>query len=99
MIKYFSLLALFVFGLSACEDDIKLDGDFVETAVVYGLLDQADSLHFIKITRAFIGPGSALDNALIPDSSYFDQVEATVAEVVNGQITRTWELKDTVVQD
>ena len=99
MIKYFSLLALFVIGLSACEDDIKLDGDFVETAVVYGLLDQADSLHFIKITRAFIGPGSALDNALIPDSSYFDQVEATVSEVVNGQVTRTWELKDTIVQD
>jgi hypothetical protein len=99
MLKYLSVFALLFFGLSACEDDIKLDGDFVETAVVYGLLDQADSIHFIKITRAFIGPGSALDNALIADSSYFDQVEATVSEVVNGQVTRTWQLQDTIVQD
>lgn len=99
MLKYLSVFALIFFGLSACEDDIKLDGDFVETAVVYGLLDQADSIHYIKITRAFIGPGSALDNALIADSSYFEQVEATVSEVVNGQVTRTWQLQDTIVQD
>lgn len=99
MIKYFLILTLALTALTSCEDDINLDGDFVETAVVYGLLDHADSLHYIKITRAFIGPGSALDNALIADSSYFDQVETTVSEVVNGQVTRTWALQDTVVQD
>lgn len=70
---YLSLLIIGGFSMSSCEEDIILDGDFVETAVVYGLLDQADSIHLIKITRAFIGPGSALDNAKIPDSSYFDQ--------------------------
>ncbi|MFM8962364.1 MAG: hypothetical protein ACKOGD_00805 [Sphingomonadales bacterium] len=85
--------------LSSCEEDIILDGDFVETAVVYGLFDQADSIHMIKITRAFIGPGSALDIAQIADSNYFDQVDATISEVVNGQVTRTWTLKDSIVQD
>ncbi len=97
--KFLSLLFVGALLFSSCEEDIILDGDFVETAVVYGLLDQADSIHFIKITRAFIGPGSALDIAQIPDSSYFDQVEATVSEVVNGQVTRTWALQDTTVQD
>lgn len=94
-----SFLTAALFVLSSCEEDIILDGDFVETAVVYGLLDQADSIHLIKITRAFIGPGSALDIAQIPDSSYFDQVEATVSEIVNGQVIRTWTLQDTIVQD
>jgi len=100
--RFYQLFALILSGafvLSSCEEDIKLDGDFVETAVVYGLLDQADSIHMIKITRAFIGPGSALDIAQIPDSSYFDEVEATVSEVVNGQVIRTWALQDTLVQD
>ena len=97
--KFLSLLFVGALLFSSCEEVIILDGDFVETAVVYGLLDQADSIHFIKITRAFIGPGSALDIAQIPDSSYFDQVEATVSEVVNGQVTRTWALQDTTVQD
>jgi hypothetical protein len=100
--RFLKFLSIFVAGalaISACEEDIILDGDFVETAVVYGLIDQADSIHMIKITRAFIGPGSALDIAQIPDSSYFEQVEATVSEVVNGQVTRTWALQDTIVQD
>ncbi|MEY4596449.1 MAG: hypothetical protein RLZZ506_867, partial [Bacteroidota bacterium] len=98
-LKYLSIFVAGALALSSCEEDIILDGDFVETAVVYGLLDQADSIHMIKITRAFIGPGSALDIAQIPDSSYFEQVEATVSEVVNGQVTRTWTLQDTLVQD
>jgi hypothetical protein len=97
--QIFSLLLTGAFLMTSCEEDIILDGDFVETAVVYGLLDQADSIHLIKITRAFIGPGSALDIAQIPDSSYFDQVEATVSEVVNGQVTRTWALQDTLIQN
>lgn len=97
--KYLFLCFVAAFLTSSCEDDIVLDGDFVETAVVYGLLDQADSIHFIKITRAFIGPGSALTIAQIADSSYFDQVEATVNEVVNGQVVRTWALLDTTIQN
>jgi hypothetical protein len=74
-------------------------GDFKETAVVYGLLDHSDSIHFIKITRAFIGPGNALELAKIPDSSYFNQVEATVSEFVDGNLTRTWILEDTLVEN
>ncbi|NDB35276.1 MAG: hypothetical protein EB023_08010, partial [Flavobacteriia bacterium] len=57
-------LAIFVLCtvlLSACNEKIDLVGDFKETAVVYGLLDHADSLHYIKITRAFLGPGNAVD--------------------------------------
>ena len=84
-------------GLSSCNEKIDLLGDYQETAVVYGLLDHADSLHFIKITRAFIGPGSAVDLAQIPDSSYFNQVDATVTEYVGGVVTREWELRDTLV--
>lgn len=84
-------------GLSSCNEKIDLLGDYQETAVVYGLLDHADSLHYIKITRAFIGPGSAVDLAQIPDSSYFNQVDATVTEYVGGVVTRTWELRDTLV--
>lgn len=86
-----------IIGLSSCNEKIDLLGDYQETAVVYGLLDHADSLHYIKITRAFIGPGSAVDLAQIPDSSYFNQVDATVTEFIGGVATREWELRDTLV--
>lgn len=85
--------------LTSCSEDVNLNGDFKETAVVYGLLDHADSIHYIKITKAFIGPGNALEIAQIPDSNYFDQVDVTVSEFVSGSLTRTWILRDTIVQN
>jgi hypothetical protein len=103
-------ILFFLFGialtsvfLTSCNEEVDLIGDFEETAVIYGLLDQADSIHFVKITRAFIGPGNALDIAQIPDSSYFNQVDATVSEYLKdgqGNYTiksREWVLKDTIV--
>jgi len=81
-------------SLQSCKDDIEVTGEFVETAVVYGLLDQSDSLHYVKITRAFIGPGNAIEIAQIPDSSYFASVTGTVTEVTSGRI---FNLNDTVV--
>jgi hypothetical protein len=95
----FTFLATFISFFYSCSEKVNLIGDFKETAVVYGLLDHSDSIHFIKITRAFIGPGNALDIAKIPDSNYFNQVEATVSEFVDGTLTRTWVLEDTIVEN
>lgn len=96
---FFSIFALFLifFTFQSCNEDIEMLGDFKETAVVYGLLDQSESVHMIKITRAFIGPGNAVEIAKIPDSSYFNQVDATITEYVNNVKTNEWQLKDTMV--
>ncbi len=91
---YLSIILTF---LTSCNEEVNLTGDFKETAVVYGLLDHADSLHYVKITRAFIGPGNALEIAQIPDSSYFDNVELTVSEYLGSALQRTWLLNDTIV--
>lgn len=95
---HFALLALIglTFSLQSCKDDIEITGNFVETAVVYGLLDQADTVHYIKVTRAFIGPGNAYDIAQIPDSSYFASVTGTVTEISSG---RVFTLRDTIIEN
>jgi len=98
MRAYFSLLCCLAWLIS-CNEKIDLIGDYKETAVIYGLLDQSDSLHYIKITRAFIGPGNAVNIAKIPDSSYFQNVDARIKEFVGGNLQRTWILKDTVVSN
>lgn len=84
-------------GFTSCNEDIQLSGEFRETAIVYGLLDVSDTVHMIKITRAFIGPGNSIDIASNPDSSYFASVEATISEKVNGIVVRSWVLGDTIV--
>ena len=95
----FIFISLGLVVLNSCNEKIKLIGDFVETAVVYGLLDQADSLHYIKINRAFIGPGNALEIAQIADSSYFTNVNATISEYLNGNLIRSWLLRDTILDN
>ncbi|MEN9914092.1 MAG: hypothetical protein RL528_834 [Bacteroidota bacterium] len=95
----FIFISLGLIVLNSCNEKIKLIGNFVETAVVYGLLDQADSLHYIKINRAFIGPGNALEIAQIADSSYFTNVDATISEYLNGNLTRSWLLRDTILDN
>lgn len=81
-------------SLQSCKDDIDVTGEFIETAVVYGLLDQADTIHYIKVTRAFIGPGNAIEIAQIPDSNYFTSVTGKVTELSSGRIFNL--VKDTI---
>lgn len=96
---YFSFSLFLFVGLQSCNEKIDLVGNYKETAVVYGLLDQADSIHLLKITRAFIGPGNALEIAKIADSSYFKKVDGVVTELVNGVETRSWTLRDTLIEN
>lgn len=97
----FLLLSMIFAGgiLISCNEDVDLIGDFQETAVVFGLLDQSDSLHYVKINRAFIGPGNALQFAQIPDSNYFNQIDATITEYINGSEIRVWTLSDTIIEN
>jgi hypothetical protein len=98
MTKYiFSIISMLtlIISLVGCNEEINLSTDFQETAVIYGLLDQSEQIHYIKINRAFIGPGSSIDIAKIPDSSYFKNVEAKITEL--GGTNRVWTLRDTIV--
>lgn len=98
ILRLFPLIAgLLVLGLTSCNEDIEFDGDFEETAIVFGLLNQADSIHYIKITRAFGGANNSLEVAQIPDSSYFQDIEVIVDEVINNNVTRSWTLDDTIL--
>lgn len=75
----FFILALF--SLSSCNKDLNVNADWQEITVVYGLLDQTTDTTYIKITKAFLGPGDALVFAKIPDSSnYKDSLETRLEE-------------------
>ena len=89
----------FLYSFNSCKEDIELVGSYKETAVIYALLDQSESIHFLKINRAFIGPGNALEIAKNPDSSYFENLEGTITEYMNDVVTNTWNLKDTLVNN
>ena len=97
-LRIFPFIAtLLLLGFSSCNEDIDYSGDFEETAIVYGLLNQADSIHYIKVTRAFGGSNNSIEVAQIADSSYFKYIDVVVDEVINNVVTRSWTLDDTLL--
>ncbi|WP_027418437.1 DUF4249 family protein [Crocinitomix catalasitica] len=86
-------------GFTSCETEFSLNGEYVETPVIFGLLDHLDSIHYIKITKAFLGDGDNLVYAKTPDSNYFKQVDAQIVEFDDGEETgRYWDLRDTIIK-
>jgi hypothetical protein len=94
-----NLAIAFMLLVGACSEDIDLSPDGKETAIVYGLLDQNDTIHYIRINRAFYGGTNAVEVAQIPDSNYFKKVDAFIYEVFNGDTLRTWKLRDTLISN
>ncbi|MCR5013262.1 MAG: hypothetical protein K6A28_00640 [Bacteroidales bacterium] len=65
-----TLLSLFILAslFQSCSTDVDLYADYKDITVVYGLLDFTKDTNYIKINKAFLGPGNAYDIALIDDS-------------------------------
>lgn len=55
---------------SSCETDVDVNTDWEEITIVYGLLNQQDDTHYLRINKAFLG-GNALEIAKIADSSSY----------------------------
>ncbi len=84
--KILLLLVTLVPVLFSCNKELNVNADWKDVTVVYGLLDQTQDTTFIKITKAFLGPGDAMQFAKIPDSSnYPDKLEVRLDEY-NGTI-------------
>ena len=75
--------SLFLFGMLfySCSTDVDLYADYKDITVVYGLLDSGQDTNFIKINKAFLGPGNAFEIALIDDScNYPGKLDAKLIE-------------------
>jgi hypothetical protein len=80
----------------SCSTDFNINADWQEIAVVYCLLNQNDSVHYVKVTKAFLGDGNAFTMAANPDSStYGPDLEVTMEERINNVQHQFWHL-DTV---
>ncbi|MCE3296104.1 MAG: hypothetical protein K0R65_1818 [Crocinitomicaceae bacterium] len=93
----FILTATVLLIMSSCSEEIKPSTDGRETAVVYCILNAKDSIHYVKINKAFYGGGNMTQTALIADSSYFEKVDITITEYIGSTAGRSWELMDTII--
>lgn len=77
--KRFLLLAVLIGSVfSACDNDIELAADYKTLPVIYAFIDPDADSNFIRVEKAFLGEGNALELASNPDSIYFDDVTVTL---------------------
>ncbi len=80
-LKLFLFSLLFSPILLSCNKDFDVNAQWKDITVVYSLLDQNEDTTFIKITKAYLGPGDAMQFAKIPDSSnYPDELDVRLEE-------------------
>jgi hypothetical protein len=87
--------------LASCSTEVDLTAEWQEKTIVYGVLNQNETTHYIKINKSFLGDGNAFEMAAVRDSSEYDpeRVNAVVEEYENNVFQRSWVLRDTLVTD
>jgi|LZCG01.1.fsa_nt_gb hypothetical protein len=93
-------LSALAFWLTSCETDFDMIADYEDITIVYGLLNQNDSIHYIKINKAFLGDGNLLDYAAIQDSNIYPEgIEVILKEYDNSHLTRQILLDTVTIHD
>jgi len=82
--KNYIYIYILLLTVTSCRNDIKINAEWKETAVVYALLDANESTHYIRVEKTFLNAGSdALRVAGVSDSIYFDTLQVSI-RLMNG---------------
>lgn len=68
----------------SCSTDFKINAEWEDIAVVYGLLDQSDTVQYIKLNKVFLGDADAYVMAQEPDSNFYNSAEVYLEPLQNG---------------
>ena len=99
MKKKYLILFVFAIVFTACETDFDVNAEWKETTVVFGLLDAAKDIQFIKVKKAFLGEADAELMASYSDSvNYSPSDLEVVLYKINFNDTIDFRvLKDTLI--
>src|SRR6188768_905082 len=100
--KHLLYLSIAIATLAGCSTELDINAPYKDITVVYGLLNMRDSVHYVKINKAFLGEGDAYVYAQIPDSNEWEDGAITTARMhrlENGERTEAFELTPTTITD
>ena len=75
MIRKTLLLLSSIALFSSCDNDLQIIADWKDIPVVYGILNAEDSVHYVKLNRAFLGQGDVMMMAQEFDSLHYTEGE------------------------
>ena len=96
--KIKNLLFLILPLLFSCETDFDVNANWKDVTIVYGLIDPNNEDQLIKINKAYLGKGDAIQMASISDSTNYDPSNLIVKiHRVREQVFNTYDTLSTVV--
>ena len=77
-----------VLCIASCSQKFNIAAPYKNITVIYGLLDQADTAHYIRIEKAFLDQNkSALTMAKVADSSYYAHLNVRIKRLLVADTT------------
>ena len=71
--------------VTSCSTEFDINADWKDIAVVYGLLDQSDTIQYIKLNKVFLGNENAYVMAMESDSIFYDSAEVYLEPLVGEE--------------
>lgn len=100
--KYYKVLLLFTIPMFfvSCETDFDLNAEWKDITIVYGILNQNDDTHYIRIQKAFLGEGNVMQMAMEADSNFYpSKLNVVIEEWNNNSLQRTLTLDTITIHD
>ncbi len=86
MKKLLGIFTILLF-LTSCSNEFDLVTEWKDIPVVFGMISQQDTAHYIRIEKAYLDPEkSALDIARIPDSLYYENISVQLERPDRGKV-------------
>ncbi len=86
-------------ALHSCSDDFQPNLATDPVPVVYGIINPNDSLYSVRLTKSFLGPGSALYYAKNPDSIYYTGAKVFLeTRTLSGNLVERIELEEKTIE-
>ena len=95
------ICALLLSLLPSCEKEFNPRDKYKAITVVYGLVNPADSVHYIRIHKAFLGPEDIIVMAQNPDSSTYpvEDIDVRIYDITPDGNTTQLEVKTTEIEN
>ena len=95
---FFFFLISIPFVVISCDESFDVNDDWEDITIVYGILSPADQVHYLKINKAFLGPGNAYEMAGESDSiQYQFDLDVKLEYIVEDQVQQSIVFRDTIM--
>ena len=61
-----------IFSLFSCETDFPINAEYQEVPVVYGLLDQSETIQYVRVNKGFLHEGNIQQAVTEQDNLYYN---------------------------